>query len=112
MKSELLITLEVAGDLTDFISVFNRLDKNNALYKKVQETIRDLKNDRSVGIRIKLSHVPKYYIRKHDVNAIFKVDLPGAWRLIYGILVIHGEKKTLLMELFDHNSYNKRFGYK
>lgn len=111
MMFELLVILEVAGDPTDFIPVFNRLDKNGALYKKVQETIKNLKNDRIVGIRIKLSQVPSYYVRKHDVNAVFKVDLPVAWRLIYGILVIHDEKKALLMELFDHNSYNKRFGY-
>jgi hypothetical protein len=111
MMFELLVNLEVAGDPTDFIPVFNRLDKNAALYKKVQETIKNLKNDRIVGIRIKLSQVPSHYVRKHDVNAVFKVDLPGAWRLIYGILVIHDEKKALLMELFDHKSYNKRFGY-
>ena len=104
--------MEVAGDPIDFIAVFNRLDKNSALHKKTQEAIKDLKNDRIVGIRIKLSQIPRYYIRKHDVNAVFKIDLPGSWRLIYGILVIHGEKKALLMELFDHNSYNKRFGYK
>ena len=51
-------------------------------------------------------------MRKHDVNAVFKIDLPGYWRLVYGILVIHGEKKALLMELFDHAAYDKRFGYK
>lgn len=112
MMFELLVILEVAGDPDDFISVFNSLDKNGALYKKVQETIKDLKNDHAVGIRIKISQVPAYYTRKHDVSAVFKVDLPGAWRLIYGVLAIHDEKKALLMELFDHKSYNKRFGYK
>jgi hypothetical protein len=103
--------LEVAGDPDDFIPVFNRLDKNGAMYKKIQDMISNLKNDHIVGIRIKLRQVPSYYIRKHDVNAVFKVDLPGAWRLIYGIMVIHDEKKALLMELFDHDSYDKRFGY-
>ncbi len=112
MMFELPVILEVAGDPTDFIPVFNRLDKNGALYKKVQETIKNLENDRIVGIRIKISQVPAYYTWKHDVNAVFKVDLPGAWRLIYGVLAIHDEMKALLMELFDHKSYNKRFGYK
>lgn len=104
--------MQVAGDPDDFIPVFNGLDKKGATYKKIQGVIKDLKNDRIVGIRIKLKQVPSYYIQKHDVNAVFKVDLPSAWRLIYGILVIHDEKKALLMELFDHNSYDKRFGYK
>lgn len=103
--------MEVAGDPDDFIPVFNRLDNNGAMYKKIQETIKNLKDDHIVGVRIRNNQVPSYYVRRHDVNAVFKVNLPGAWRLIYGILVIHDEKKALLMELFDHNSYNKRFGY-
>lgn len=104
--------MEVAGDPLDFIPVFNRLDKNGALYKKIQDAIKNLKNDQVIGVRIKFTQIPQYYTRKHDINAVFKVDLPGYWRLIYGILVIHGEKKALLMELFDHKAYNKRFGYK
>lgn len=103
--------MEVAGDPDDFIPIFNRLDNNGAMYKKIQETIKNLKDDHIVGVRIKNNQVPSYYVRRHDVNAVFKVNLPGAWRLIYGILVIRDEKKALLMELFDHNSYNKRFGY-
>ena len=64
-----------------------------------------------LGIRIKQKQIPRYYVKKHDVNAVYKVDLPNHFRLIYGILVIHGERKALLMELFDHGEYNKRFGY-
>jgi hypothetical protein len=104
--------LEVAGDPDDFIPVFDRLDKNGATYKKIKGVIKDLKNDHVVGVRIKISQVPPYYLRKHDVNAVFKVNLPDAWRLIYGILSIHNEKKALLMELFDHGSYDRRFGYR
>ncbi|MGI0056256.1 MAG: hypothetical protein ACREAK_02645, partial [Nitrosarchaeum sp.] len=87
------------------------LDKNSAIYRKIKSIIDDLKNDVVVGVRLKQKQIPKYYVKKHDVNAIYKVDLPNYFRLIYGILVIHGEKKVLLMELFDHGKYNKRFGY-
>jgi hypothetical protein len=90
---------------------YTNLKKNNVLYKKVRETINDLKKDRIVGLRLKQKQIPQYYVKRHDINAVYKVDLPGYWRLIYGILVIHGERKALLMELFDHDKYNKRFGY-
>ena len=106
-----VITLEVSGDPVDFIPAFNHLKKDLLRYNAVRDVINNLKHDKLVGIRIKQKQIPQYYIKKHDVNAIFKVDLPGYWRLIYGILVIHGEKKVLLMELFDHGKYNKRFGY-
>lgn len=104
--------MEVAGDPVDFIPVFNELDVNNVIYKKVQDIITELKNEQIIGVRIKLSQIPKYYIKRHNINAVFKVDLPSAWRLVYGITSIHDERKAILMELFDHNSYNKRFGYK
>ncbi|NHH96665.1 hypothetical protein DYY66_0713 [Candidatus Nitrosotalea sp. FS] len=106
-----MITLEVAGDPVDFIPAFNHIKKDLLRYNAVRDVINNLKHDKLVGIRIKQKQIPQHYIKKHDVNAVFKVDLPGYWRLIYGILVIHGEKKALLMELFDHAKYNKRFGY-
>lgn len=106
-----MIRLEVKGDPDDFMPVYDALKKDDALYKVVRNIINDLKNDKIVGIRLKREQIPKYYIKRHNVNAVFKVDLPGYWRLIYGITAIHGEKKALLMELFDHKRYDKRFGY-
>jgi len=105
-------SLEVAGDPNDFIPVYNSLNTKSATYKKIQEIISELKNDHSVGLRIKVNQIPRYYIRRHDINALFKIDLPEAWRLIYGIITIHEERKAILLELFDHGSYEKRFGYK
>ena len=101
----------MSGDPDDFMPVYTGLDKNSAIYRKIKSIIVDLKNDVIVGVRLKQKQIPKYYVKKHDVNAIYKVDLPNYFRLIYGILVLHGEKKVLLMELFDHDKYNKRFGY-
>lgn len=69
--------MEVAGDPDDFIPVFNRLDNNGAMYKKIQEAIKNLKDDHIVGVRIKNSQVPSYYVRRHDVNAVFKVTYLG-----------------------------------
>lgn len=103
--------MEVAGDPDDFMPVYNALDKKSALYNVVRDVIDDLKNDKIPGERIKRDRVPRYYTKKHDLNAIFKVDLPGYWRLIYGITTVHGEKKALIMEMFDHVKYNRRFGF-
>lgn len=103
--------MEVAGDPDDFMPVYAKLSKDSTMYNKIKDVIDDLRNDKIVGIRLKQKQIPQYYIKKHDINAVYKVDLPNYFRLIYGILVIHGEKKALLMELFDHKKYNKRFGY-
>lgn len=103
--------METRGDPDDFIPTYDALPKDGALYKIIREVIHNLHNDKLVGKRLKQGQIPKYYSKKHDVNAVFKVDLPGYWRLVYGITAIHGEKQALLMEVFDHEGYNKRFGY-
>lgn len=103
--------MEVAGDPDDFMPVYSSLSKNEPLVKAVREVVSHLRSDRIVGKRLIRKQIPQYYLKKHDVNAVFKVDLPGYWRLIYGVVEIHGEKKALIMEIFDHKRYNKRFGY-
>lgn len=91
--------------------VYVSLDKGSALYRKINETIEDLKNDKIIGVRLKQKQIPKYYVRKHGVSAVYKVDLPNYFRLVYAIVSIHEERKALIMELFDHKKYDKRFGY-
>jgi hypothetical protein len=103
--------LETKGDPVDFMPAYTSLKKGSALQNDVREVIKSLKNDKIVGKHIKQNQIPLYYMKKHDVNAVYKVDLPGYWRLIYGITAIHGEKKAILMELFNHDNYNKRFGF-
>jgi hypothetical protein len=104
--------LEVKGDSEDFVPTFLSLDKKGQISKDVNKIIRDLKKDKKVGIHLKRTKIPNYYVRKHDYNAYFKVILPENWRLIYGIISIHRQKSALIMELFNHDDYNKRFGFK
>lgn len=105
--------MEVGGDPDDFMKVFNSLDKNSVIYRDVKQVIRSLKDrDELIGVHLQRNKVPKHYIKKHGVDAYYKVELPDNWRLIYGIISIQGMKKALLMELFDHVKYNKRFRFK
>lgn len=104
--------LEVSGDQDDFIPIFNKLSAKDEIKKDVQRAINLLKNDQIPGMHLKLARVPKYYRDKHDINTYYKVSLPQNWRLIYGILSINEQKKALLIELFDHKKYDKRFNFK
>lgn len=103
--------MEVAGDPDDFMPVFSSLDKKAQIFKDIDKTIKELKKNKIVGTHLQRNKVPKYYIKKHDCNAYFKVVLPENWRLIYGVISINKEKHALLMEVFDHIDYNKRFGF-
>ena len=103
--------MEVKGDSEDIIPTYSNLDKKGQVYKDIGKVIKDLKRDKKVGTHLQRSKVPKYCIRKHDYNAYFKVSLPENWRLVYGIISIHREKRALIMEVFNHDDY-KRFGFK
>ena len=103
--------MEVNGDPDDFYPIYKKLGKNDEIKKDVDRTINLLKNDKIHGMHLKLSKVPKYYKTLHDIGTYYKVVLPENWRLIYGILSINGQKKALLIELFDHVKYNKRFNF-
>ena len=104
--------LEVNGDPDDFYPIYKKMDEKNEIKKDVNQLIHLLKNDQIPGIHLKLTLVPKYYKDKHDINTYYKVVLPQNWRLIYGILSINGQKNALLIELFDHGKYDKRFNFK
>lgn len=103
--------MKVLGDSKDFHPAFFALDKNSALFKDVQDVIDKLKKDVLPGERIKYHQIPRYYIKRHGIDNAFHVYLPEGMRLIYAIAIHRGEKTAFLMELTDHDSYERRFGY-
>jgi len=108
--------LEVRGDPDDFNPIFEALRKkeeqNKALVNAIQNVINNLKNDQTIGDHVRRNQIPRYYIQKHDVQTLFRVELPRYWRLTYAILSLENHKKcAVILEVFDHDAYNKRFGY-
>ena len=104
--------MKVTGDPDDFMPIFSSRDKEGQIYRDIDKAIKELNKDKIIGIHLQRNKVPKYYIQKYGYNAYYKVVLPENWRLIYGIISIHRERRALLMEVFDHEDYNKRFGFK
>jgi len=103
--------LEVRGDPFDFMPVYTSLT-DKSLKNAVDDVKTQLQNDVIVGDHVRRSQIPKYYIKKHNVQVLYREELPGYWRLIYTIMTFKdGEKRAILLELFNHDVYNKRFGY-
>lgn len=104
--------MDVRGDKRDFTSVYESLP-DGSIKNIVKEVIESLKADSIVGEHIKRKQIPKYYIKRHNVQILYRVALPNGWRLIYTLTTFNEGKKpkVLLLELMDHDQYNKRFGY-
>lgn len=103
--------MEVKGDQDDFIPLFTGLPDGN-IKTAVQEVIDNLKKDHNIGEHIKKRDIPRYYIKKHNIPVLYLVDLPQWWRLTYSIMEfeVKNELSCLMLELMNHDQYNKRFG--
>lgn len=82
------------------------------LLKSTNRAIDLLKQNPFAGINIPKNKIPKYYRDKFDVTNLFKINLVGAWRLVYTIRGTDIEILNLILDILDHDSYLKRFGYK
>lgn len=81
------------------------------LYKFIERAIEDLKKDTFCGTSIPKKLIPKIYIKKYNIDNLWKYDLPGAWRLLYSVAGDKVKIVAIILEWLDHKEYERRFGY-
>ena len=67
----------------------------------------NVEEDAFCGIQIPKRLIPKEYAVKN----LWKYDLPKGWRLLYSIVNEEIVVISIIIEWFDHKSYEKRFKY-
>ena len=85
---------------------------NFQLLKAIDRTIEQLKLDPGYGVNVPKNLIPRRYIDEFGINNLRKVDLPNFWRLCYTLKTDSFEIISILLEFMNHDTYNKRFGYK
>lgn len=80
------------------------------LRKAIDRIIDILKQNYQFGDPVPKSLIPKSYLNK-GINNLWRVELPGFWRLLYTIRGDKLEIVTFILEWMDHKRYNKLFGY-
>ena len=95
----------------DFMAVFSSLNKNSKLYKEVDYVLDLLKQNPSLGDKIRRNLWPRQYIQKYGILNLFRVALNTGWRLIYTVSANRNETIVTILEIFDHKEYEQRFGY-
>ena len=81
------------------------------LYDYLNRAFDDLKKDPFSGIKIPKKLWPKDYVKKYNIDNLWKYDLPNAWRLIYTIKADQITVLAVVLEWFDHKDYERRFRY-
>lgn len=91
---------------------FNKLPENDPIKKSIIRAIKDLKENAFYGIQIPKKLFPKEYVKKYNINNLWKYDLPKSWRLLYTVTAENEvELISAILEWFDHKSYERRFKY-
>ncbi len=85
---------------------------HNQLLKAIELEEGNLRIDMHRGIQIEKSKIPKEYITQYGVTNLWKINLPGFWRMIYTIIGNEFEIISVLLEFMDHKEYDRKFKYR
>ncbi len=95
-----------------FISLKDSKDNQDRnVYKWINRAIDDLKINPCCGIQIPKRIIPKEYIKKYNIDNLWKYDLPRGWRLVYSIVRDEIVIISIILEWFDHKEYERKFKY-
>lgn len=85
---------------------------HNMLLNSIKQKIFLLREDPSYGTQIPKNKIPKEYVLAYDVDNLWKINLSGGWRMIYTIRGKEVKVIALVMDIFTHEDYNKKFQYR
>lgn len=85
---------------------------HQTLLNSIKQKIEILRDNPEYGIQIQKNKIPKEYIREYEVNNLWKINLSGAWRMIYTIKGSNVEIISLVLDIMNHKEYEKKFKYK
>jgi hypothetical protein len=52
---------------------------------------------------------PKALVSEYGLKNLYKVELPSFWRLLYTIVRAGDSRYVIILEIVDHDAYNKWF---
>jgi len=91
------------------------LEKGDAagreLFKRLTGAFSDLEENAFCGVQIQKRLIPKSYLKKYNVDNLWKYDLPKSWRLLYSIRRDEIIVISIILEWLPHKEYERRFGY-
>lgn len=123
MKFGKKLSIELKDNALDAYNQLNKIigeqkakgidnSEETMLWNGVQRAFDLIENNPFYGRNARKGEIPKYYVKKYDVGNLFIVNLPLFWRMIYSLESDKVEIIAFVLDIFNHNTYNKRFGFK
>lgn len=94
---------------------FDQLKESKAeqkLYQNLLKAFGEIVKTPSGFIHLRRELIPKEYVRKYEINNLWKYDLPDGWRLLYSLGRDEIEIIAIILEWLDHKNHERRFGYR
>ena len=85
--------------------------EDRKLYEWLNRAFDDLQNNPFCGIQIQRRLIPREYVKKYNIDNLWKYNLPNAWRLVYSVAKHEIVVISIIIEWMDHKKYERRFGY-
>lgn len=114
MKTVRVVLSDEAREVYEYL---NERAPNSKIERSLLNAIENKKNrikaNPHYGESIPKKQIPAEYIQKYGVNNLFWVSLPSFWRMLY-TLTASGEVEIVafVLDILDHDKYNKKFGYR
>lgn len=117
------VSIDLKGNALDAYNKLNKIvgeqkakgvenSEEIMLWNGIQRSFDLIENNPFYGRNAKKEQIPRYYIKKYGAGNLFIVNLPLFWRMIY---TLEGDKVEIIafvLDIFNHEDYNKRFGFK
>ena len=115
MKEVKIVLSPEARTVYEYLNKESETSKiERSILKAVKQKAELIKENPHYGNPIAKNLIPKEYINKYGATNLFRVELPNFWRMLYSLT--EGDTKVeivaFILEICDHPTYNKRFGYK
>ncbi len=109
MNAKVVLADEKLKDALNRLKVSKTEDKK--LYEWLNRAFDDLTDDPFCGVQIPRKLIPKEYIKKYEIDNLWKYNLPNAWRLIYSVAKDEVIVIAIILEWMNHKSYERKFAY-
>ena len=125
------VSIKLIGDARDaYLTLKKKVAEEHAkgvtnplhqiLLKSIDDKISILKVHYDYGVHIPRRNVAHKYELLYDVTNLWKVNLAGAWRMIYTLKQPQREDPEVeiisiwldVLDIINHKEYDKIFGYK
>lgn len=115
MKNIRIVLSPEAKEIFEYLNREAETSKTEKMIlKAVKQKSEIIKQNPHYGDPIAKKLIPNEYKEKYGITNLFRIELPNYWRMLYtlteGETII--EIIAFVLDIIDHKTYNKKFGYK